>query len=62
MRALQPGFAVFQVDVGLGNLGAALAQSLDFPAIEHDPGFEPVLDVVVVPGASVDGDLAFAKF
>lgn len=62
MGALQPGLTVFEVDVGFGNLCAALTQSLDFPTIEHDAGFKPVLDVVVVPGASIDGDLPFTKF
>ena len=39
-----------------GELQPAGPQRLDFPALQHDAGFEALLDEVIVPRPAVDGD------
>ena len=56
LRAEQEGFAVLEVDVGLGDLRLAGAHGFDFPALEHEPGFEAFLDEIVVARPAVLGD------
>ena len=49
-------FAILQYDVAVDELDFAGAQRFDFPAFEHDAGFEPVTDDVIVGGLFVADD------
>ena len=53
MGADQEQFRAPYNDVRLGQLGAAGADGLDFPSLEDDPGFEPLLDEIVEAGFPV---------
>jgi hypothetical protein len=47
---------VLEHDVRLGDLCAAAAQAAHLPALQLEPGLEPVLDEVVVTRTAVDRD------
>ena len=52
----QPGLTLPQIDIGLGELGIALTQALDLPALEGQSGLETVFDEIVVARSPIDGD------
>src|SRR3569832_2950637 len=54
-RAQQPGLAVFDDDVALGEVGASRAKALYFPAFQDETGLETVFDEVIVAGLFVVG-------
>ena len=54
--AQQPGFAIFQQDIAVGQLYFAFAKAFHFPALEHDSGFEFFTDVVIEPCALIQHD------
>ena len=56
--AEQEGLAVAQVHVGLGELGAAGAHGLHFPALQRDARLVALLDEIVVARLAVLGDQA----
>src|SRR5262249_35355584 len=60
VRADQPELAVADVGVRLGQARPAVAERLDLRALEHDPGLDPVQELIVVPRTTVvdDGLLA----
>src|SRR4051794_5257827 len=53
VRVLEPHLAVLHVGVGVDQRRATRAQRLDLGSLEHEPGLEHVLQVVVVPGLLV---------
>ena len=52
----QPGLAVLDAHVGLGDVDLVRPDALDLGPGQHDARLEGVLDGVVVAGAPVDGD------
>ncbi len=62
MSTHQPRFALVDLDVALGQLGATVTQGLDLPAFEREPGFDRVLDEKVVTRPAVCRDQVVARF
>src|SRR5690606_35159473 len=56
LGAEQVEFGVADHGVGLADAGAAGADGLELPALQRDPGLEPLFEVVVVARAPVQGD------
>src|SRR5690606_33132745 len=56
LRAHQVQFAVLDVGVAVGEVGAAGADRLDLPALQRQPGFEAFDQVVFEAGTLVEGD------
>lgn len=56
MAADQKNFGVAHDDIRFFELRAARANGLDFPAFERDPGFEALLDEVIMEGLLVLND------
>ena len=58
VRTYQPGFAVLENHVSLGNLRTPGAQRLDLPPLQDQPSLVLIFDLVFVAGTSVGRDLS----
>ena len=58
VHVAQPDLAVAHLGVGVLELDAAGAQRLDLRALQHDPGLEPLEQVVAKAGLAVGGHVA----
>ena len=58
----EPGFAVLEQHVAVGQLDLALAQTFDFPTLQGDTRFKALAYRVVVAGALVEDDGVRSRF
>jgi hypothetical protein len=60
MRIQQPELAILHQCVGIFQIGVAGADRFDFGAGKHDPGFQFVLEKIIMACRAIHGRIAFA--
>lgn len=60
MHSVQPDLPILNARICLANVDAPRADRLDLGSRQHDPGFDLLLDVVIMPGTAIRHDDLFA--